>query len=201
MSTMAFDSTHGYHVLFGGVGSGGATLSDTYTFNGTAWTVRAAKTVPPARRSASAAFVPSHVSNGTSVPMDRVVIFGGEKQSVRTLCDMYSWDGVDWKLITATNQGPCMHSASMAWDTRSATSPRLIVANGYVDVNDTQNTDVWYFKFSTTTSGTWALASPPPCVPRRDAMGAFDLSSRKMVFFGGGDSASNSFNDTLVCPQ
>ena len=201
MSTMAFDPTHGYHVLFGGVGSGGATLSDTYTFNGTAWTVRAAKTVPPARRSASAAFVPSHVSNGTSVSMDRVVIFGGQKQSVRTLCDMYSWDGVDWRLITATNQGPCVHSASMAWDTRSATSPRLIVANGYVDVNDTQNTDVWYFKFSSTTSGTWALASPPPCVPRRDAMGAFDRSSKKMVFFGGGDSAANSFNDTLVCPQ
>ena len=111
---------------------------------------------------------------GTSVSMDRVVIFGGQKQSVRTLCDMYSWDGVDWKLITATNQGPCVHSASMAWDTRSATSPRLIVANGYVDVNDTQNTDVWYFKFSTTTSGTWALASPPPCAPRGDAMGAFD---------------------------
>jgi hypothetical protein len=32
-------------------------------------------------------------------------------------------------------------------------------------------------------------------------MGAFDRPSRRVVFFGGGDSASNSFNDTLVCPQ
>jgi hypothetical protein len=31
-------------------------------------------------------------------------------------------------------------------------------------------------------------------------MGAFDPPSKKMVFFGGGDSATNSFNDTLVCP-
>ena len=199
MSTMAYDPSHGYHVLFGGLGD--ATLSDTYTFNGTAWTVRAAKTVPPARRSASAAFVPSHVSNGTTVSMDRVVIFGGQKQSVRTLCDMYSWDGTNWILITATNRGPCVHSASMAWDTRIATSPRLIVANGFVDVNDTQNTDVWYFTFSSTTQGSWALASPSPCAPRRDAMGAFDLPSKKLVFFGGGDAPSNSFNDTLVCPQ
>jgi hypothetical protein len=200
MSTMAYDPTRGYHVLFGGRGSGDTTLTDTHTFGGTAWTTRAAATVPPARRSASAVFVPTHVSNGTTVSMNRVVLFGGQKQGVSTLCDMYSWSGNDWVKITATNQGPCVHSASMAWDTTSAVSPRLLVANGFVDVHDTRNTDVWYFTFSSTTSGTWALASPPPCAPRRDAMGAFDLPSKKMVFFGGGDSATNSFNDTLVCP-
>ena len=200
MSTMAYDPTRGYHVLFGGRGSGDTTLTDTHTFGGTAWTTRAAATVPPARRSASAVFVPTHVSNGTTVSMNRVVLFGGQKQGVSTLCDMYSWSGNDWVKITATNQGPCVHSASMAWDTTSAVSPRLLVANGLVDVHDTRNTDVWYFTFSSTTSGTWALASPSPCAPRRDAMGAFDLPSKKMVFFGGGDSATNSFNDTLVCP-
>lgn len=200
MSTMAYDPTRGYHVLFGGLASLDVTLRDTYTFNGTAWTVRVATTVPPARRSASAIFVPSHVANGTTVSMDRVVLFGGQQQSLRTLCDMHSWSGSNWVRITATNEGPCVHSASMAWDTRIAASPRLIVVNGFVDVHDTQNTDVWYFTFSSTTQGTWALASPPPCAPRRDAMGAFDPPSKKMVFFGGGDSATNSFNDTLVCP-
>ena len=200
MSTMAFDPSRGYHVLFGGLGSRNATLADTYTFSGTTWAVRPATTVPSARRSASATFVPSHVSNGTNILMDRVVLFGGQLQSIRTLCDMYSWSGSNWVKITATNQGPCVHSASMAWDTSIAGSPRLIVANGFVDVNDTQNTDVWYFTFSSTTQGTWALASPPPCAPRRDAMGAFDIPSKRMVFFGGGDAASNSFSDTLVCP-
>ena len=101
--------------------------------------------------------------------------------------------------ITATNQGPCVHSASMAWDTRSAVNPRLMVVNGFVDTNDTHNTDVWYFTFSSATSGTWTLASPSPCAPLRDAMGAFDLPSRKMVFFGGGSASTNSFNDTFVC--
>jgi hypothetical protein len=200
MSTMAYDPNRGYHVLFGGVGGSNATLSDTFTFNGLVWTTRAPTTVPPARRSASATFVPSHSSYGTSISMDRVVLFGGQKQGMYTLCDMYSWSGSNWEKITATNAGPCLHSATMVWDTRSAANPRLMVANGYVDVNDTQNTDVWYFTFSSATSGSWALASPPPCSPRRDAMGAFDLPSKKLVFFGGGDAAANSFNDTLVCP-
>jgi hypothetical protein len=199
MSVMAYDSSRGYHVLFGGLGSGDTTLTDTHTFGGTAWTARSAATVPPARRSASAVFVPTHVSGGTAVPMNRVVLFGGQKQAVTTLCDMYSWSGNDWVKINATNQGPCVHSASMAWDTRSAASPRLIVANGFVDVNDTHNIDVWYFTFSSATSGTWTLASPSPCAPRREAMGALDLPSKKMVFFGGSSAPANSFNDTLVC--
>jgi hypothetical protein len=199
MSTMAYDPARGYYVLFGGVGADNANLNDTFTFNGSAWTPNTPATVPPARRSASAVFVPTHVSNGASISMDRVVLFGGQKQNVSTLCDLYSWSGSNWVKITATNQGPCVHSASMAWDTRSAVNPRLMVVNGFVDTNDTHNTDVWYFTFSSATSGTWTLASPSPCAPLRDAMGAFDLPSRKMVFFGGGSASTNSFNDTLVC--
>ena len=196
---MAYDPTRGYHVLYGGVGSGDTTLTDTLHL----WRHRLDSTRCGDGSSGPALGLRSLRAHarlrGTTVPMNRVVLFGGQKQAASTLCDLYSWSGNDWVKINATNQGPCVHSASMAWDTRSAASPRLIVANGFVDVNDTHNIDVWYFTFNSATSGTWTPASPSPCAPRREAMGALDLPSKKMVFFGGSSAPANSFNDTLVC--
>ena len=198
MSTMAYDPSHGYHVLFGGLGRrylerhlylqrhrlDGACRKDCAS--GAAF--RVGRLCPLARLQRH------HCLDGPSRDLRwpeaecphavRHVLVGRDELDVDH----------------SHQQGPCVHSASMAWDTRSAASPRLIVANGFVDVNDTQNTDVWYFTFSSTTQGSWALASPSPCAPRREAMGAFDLPSKKLVFFGGGDApATRSTTRSSAC--
>lgn len=202
LGTMAFDPTRGYHVYFGGY-TNAVSFNDTWTFNGSSWTKRAPAFSPAVRSMAASAFVPTHVSNGTNVAMNKVVVFGGDPYPnapyPNALCDLHAWNGSNWETITSTNQGPCLAGATMAWDTTSVASPRLVVAAGFLTAAGGKNSDTWYFTFNSSTSGTWTKAAST-CIPRLYAKGAYDLPSKKLVFFGGGDGTGLAFNDTLVCP-
>lgn len=202
LAAMAYDPTRGYHVYFGGANDN-VTYNDTWTFSGSSWTKRAPAIAPAVRSQASAAFVPSHVNNGTAISMNKVVIFGGDPYPNSpypdALCDLHAWNGTNWEAITAINQGPCLVDASMAWDTSSAASPRLIVAGGWIMASGNTNSASWYFSFSGPRSGTWVQASPS-CSPRAWAKAGYDASSKKLVFFGGSDGSGLAYNDTLVCP-
>lgn len=206
LHTMAFDPVRHYHVLFGGYrnSDGPVTFGDTWTFDGAGWTLRASSSSMPARSQASMTFVPSHVSNGTTITFDMAVAFGGDPYPNAPypagLCDLWAWNGDAWEAITAPDPKPCLTGAAMAWDKPESSSPRLVVAGGYVGGTGSWNTDTWYFTFTGDRSGTWSRASTTVCAPIREARGAYDASSRKFVFFGGMDPAGNAYDQTLVCP-
>jgi hypothetical protein len=198
MPAMAYDSARAAHLLFGGL-DGSGSLDDTYVFAGGLWNARSPVNKPAARDRAAAVFVGSTGNLG----INSVVLFGGQQNESKTLCDMFAWTGSNWQAVSAANKGPCLHSHSMAWD-----GNRIIVTGGYVDTSDTPSNDVWYFTFTSTSSGQWtkagdglaqcALAAKP------GARMAYDLPSGKSVFFGGEENRSPGgvvrYANTVVCP-
>lgn len=205
---MAFDPIRHYFVSFGGEGNsdaGHASTPDTWTFGGNAWTMRASSSSAPARSAGSAVFVPSHVSNGKSIAVDKVVIFGGNPYPnapyPAALCDLWAWNGSSWEAIVAPDPKPCLVSATMGWDTTLAANPRLVVAGGFpAPGGGPSNTDTWYFTFTGANNGTWSKASTVVCAPLPYARGAYDVPSKKLVFFGGSDANGNAYADTMLCP-
>jgi len=53
---MAYDSTRGQVVLFGGLDANSKVLGDTWTWDGTTWTQKSPDTSPPARAGAAMAY-------------------------------------------------------------------------------------------------------------------------------------------------
>ncbi|MGP8061009.1 MAG: kelch repeat-containing protein, partial [Acidimicrobiales bacterium] len=80
---MAYDSATGQTVLFGGLDANGATLADTWTYNGTTWTKQYPATSPPARAYASMAY---------DAAIGQMVLFGGLDASGNTLGDTWTYN-------------------------------------------------------------------------------------------------------------
>jgi len=199
---VAFDPSLHYRVSFGGFDGDYVGLGDTWTLSGTRWTRRAPVHSPPARGDGSATFVPSHVSNGIGIEFNRVVIFGGDRGPSNpyptSLCDLWAWTGSDWEPISTGPTRPCLIGAAIGWDAENA---RLVVTGGFKDGPGlTPNSDTWYFRFDSSSSGNWSVASSTVCAPLRYARGAYDTASEKFVFFGGSDGRGIEYDDTLVCP-
>lgn len=90
---MASDST-GTVVLFGGTGTAGA-LSDTWTWNGTAWTSSVAS--GPSARTAPAMEGCTASACAGSV----LTLFGGADASGTSLGDTWGWSGSAWTLLSS----------------------------------------------------------------------------------------------------
>jgi hypothetical protein len=193
MVTMAYDPGRFYHLLFGGLGGQG-NLDDTYSFAGGAWMREEPADQPAARRSAAMAYVSS--------PVNGIVLHGGQEQNVSTLCDIWTWNGDNWQLVTASGTpAPCLHSHNMAWD-----GTRLMVTGGYVDVSDTPNNKVWYFTFDDdTSSGNWSYGPDPTgcyAAVKPGARMAHDHARELNVFFGGTENGPNgtiAYDETITC--
>lgn len=204
MVAIGYDSARVYHVLFGGLSNGGVNLGDTYTFSNTTarWTRQSPAASPSPRRSAALAFVAG--------PVNRVVLFGGQINFVEALCDMWSWTGTSWEEVEQINgnEGPCLHSHSMAWD-----GDQLIVTAGYVDTSDTANDSVWTFTFTPDgKAGIWSFYQDwsfffnqctGAALIHPGARMAYDQPSGKMVFFGGEENVGPfrlvRYGDTTAC--
>jgi hypothetical protein len=195
MMAMAYDPNRFYHLLFGGLGEQG-NLDDTYSFAGGIW-VREATPYqvesPAARRSAAMAYASS--------PVNRIVMHGGQKENVSTLCDLWTWNGDNWELVTVSGTpAPCLHSHNIAWD-----GARLMVTGGYVDVSDTSNNSIWYFEFEGADSGNWSIGlDPASCYSsaKPGARMARDNATGSNVFFGGSENGPNGliiYGETAVC--
>jgi len=185
-STMAYDPLRLQHVLFGGEQATNVFLNDTYTFAGGRWTARNSASKPPPRFVAAAAFA--------RAPVNMVVLYGGAYLNsggfFAARCDMWAWNGSTWQSISMTGGGPCLEYPNMAWDSHNGGGD-LIVTGGYTIVNggERPNNEVWHFKFSTATAGTWskdtgAFSYCASTVSPGAAM-AFDVPSGAKVFFGG----------------
>ena len=103
---MAYDAATSNIVLFGGV-DGRAIAGDTWTWDGTTWTMQAPAVHPPNSSAASMAY---------DAATRTVVLFGGANNSRGELDSTWTWDGSTW-----AKQNPAAHpsaraSAAMAYD-------------------------------------------------------------------------------------
>jgi hypothetical protein len=135
---VAYDSARSRVVLFGGGANTG--LSDTWEWDGTAWTQM--QDEGPAARSVHAMAFDSARS--------RVVLFGGDGGS-QLFGDTWEWDGTAWTQVQDT--GPSGRSGhAMAFDTQA---PRVVLFGG------SALSDTWTFA-----NGTWSQLNdigPGPC--------------------------------------
>jgi hypothetical protein len=207
-AAMAYDPSHGSHLLFGGEYNG--TLADTWSFSTGAmkWTKHGSGSVPAARYWAAAAFVPL---------IDNVVLFGGFDVYADVFNDMYFWDGSAWVPVAQVVDGtlaavPTLMNHSMAWD---PIGNRLVVTGGLKDRNDTPSTDTFYVTFTPLGAGwraSWTRASGIGCQSTAgssdstiypQARMAFDIPSGVQVLFGGGQNLADvgawAYDNTVEC--
>jgi hypothetical protein len=94
---LVYDHGRSVVVLFGGQSAGGGTgeasfFSDTWEWDGVAWTQRFPAVSPPGRYFAAAAYDPGRGA---------VVLFGGSDRGQTTLDETWEWDGDEWTMFPA----------------------------------------------------------------------------------------------------
>ena len=160
---VAYNRDRGVVVLFGGFGSGGAALTDTWEWDGTSWSQRATIGPPPA------------VSFGSTMVYDddlhRSVLFGG--LDANGAVAMWEWDGARWT-EQGSSSGPQVDSVAMAYDA----ARRQVVALTSID----DNGDTWTWDGSA-----WAeVPDARSLAPKRVAPAmAYDPVRGVVVAFGG----------------
>jgi hypothetical protein len=165
--------------MFGGEGDAGA-YTETWTWDGTDWTLLSPATAPTTRHFASMAY---DAERGVTV------LFGGSLPGVR-LNDTWTWDGTSW-----TRQASAAPTASgFTYMTYDATTKEVIayVYFGLDPYPPAEYTIAW--------DGTrWTdrtNASDPS--PRADAAIAFDSASGKVVLYGGTFDQPQPFGETWL---
>jgi N-acetylneuraminic acid mutarotase len=163
-------------VLFGGHDeNSGATLSDTWTFDGATWTQVNVANAPPARTSASTTTVGGHVA-----------MFGGQTPSDSYLSDTWTFDGSAWTLVGAASAPQARQAASIATlGTRAVLFGGASTINGFGVVYD----DTWVLN-----GASWVQVGVAPSPTGRDGASLVSLGNQ-IVLFGGG-AKSGVLSDT-----
>jgi hypothetical protein len=113
---LVFESARGRVVLFGGTGSTGAELSDTWEWDGTDWLQRTPLTSPPARYGHTLAYDSAR---------GRVVLFGGNWFG--SVSDTWEWDGTNWLRRAPSTSPGLRYQHALAYDTARS---RLVLFGG-----------------------------------------------------------------------
>lgn len=92
-------------VLFAGLGD--VNPYNTWTWDGSNWTLQSPPTQPPGTRYGSAAAYDSH--------LQRVLVFGGAEGGI-PLNDTWAWTGINWVQLVPTNSPPAREGFGMAYD-------------------------------------------------------------------------------------
>jgi hypothetical protein len=181
-ASMAYDQATGQLVLFGGSNANGV-LSDTWSYDGAAWTNRTAQLTasPPARNNATLAYDPA---------TSQLVLFGGY-DGTSYLADTWTYDGAIWTNRTAqlTASPPARGLAPMAYD---STHSQLVLFGGYTPNGDLS--DTWTYDGATWTNRTAQLTASPPA----GHAGTMDYapSTGELLLFGGWPKVGRFPGDT-----
>ena len=184
MSRMGFDmagiTSAGESIFYGG-NFDTSTFTDTWAWNGAAWTQKSPGHNPGVRSAHAMAYDVAH---------DQVVLFGGFHDSDMS-DETWVWDGIDWKLMTPSIRPPATARQAMAYN---PVAKRIVMWGG--DSNDT-NTWEW--------DGTnWEKKTSPTAPTLREAPAmAYDAARDEILLFGGvSDMWSGKlptfYNDTWV---
>ena len=108
-AAMAYDPSHQVVVLYGGLvqdNNEGVAASDTWTWNGSDWTLISAITKAPGDREG-----PRMVTAG-----NRVMLFGGRWYNVKYFGDAWTWDGKAWSRVDSNPTPPGRANAAVIWN-------------------------------------------------------------------------------------
>lgn len=176
-SAMAYDRARGTIVLFGGVDIQNAYLSDTWTWDGSTWTLRT--TTGPTSR--------WHHAMAYDEARGRVILYGGSNLGT-TFDDTWAWDGLQWTQVTPSTQPPPLRGHAMTSD---PVRQRIVMAGGESTTGAPSNF-TWDWNGRDWTA--IAIASPPA---RGYPVMGYEPTSRQIVMFGGQDlTTGNLLADT-----
>jgi hypothetical protein len=163
LAASADDPATGQLVLFGG--TNGSYLGDTWTWNGTTWSLFSSTGGPSARTNASMAY-----DSATG----QLVLFGGSDSS-GYLGDTWTWTGAGWSLFSSAGGPSARAYASMAYD--SATG-QVVLFGGSGGSGGLGDTWTW-------TGTGWSLFSSTGPPARQGASMDYDQATSQLVLFGG----------------
>ncbi len=168
-AAMAYDAARGECVLFGGGGTGiNLFLADTWTWNGTTWTLKSTPSAPSPRFGAAMAY--------DSV-RQVVVMFGGYVPSGLDTGDVWEWDGAAWTQRTFPAPSPLARgSHRMVFDVARA---QTVLYGGFTTPGQTTLADTWLWDGTAWTQG----ASGPGSLC--DQLFVYDDHRQRTVLFGG----------------
>ena len=174
MSTV-YDSAMGATLLFGGWNystNPATTFQGTWSFaKSTGWTELHPPVSPLALWGASMAYDPT---------TQTVVLFGGTTLSNTNSSETWTWDGAAW-----TQRFPPVSPSPRSWNTNGMVFDSLVgkvVLFGGYTPSFTMFNDTWEWDG---TSKTWTEKFPVHSPSPRQAMVAYDETSRQVVLFGG----------------
>ena len=158
---IASDTSRGQVVLFGGRAGRNLSLqADTWSWDGSNWTLRAPAHHPSPRAAVGMAEDPRR---------QKIVLFGG-----RTSSETWTWDGSDWTLAQPATSPPGMEDMGLAYDVRRS---RVLLfggdSNGILD-------DTWIWD-----GVKWVEKPRTTPEPRQDAGVAYDPINHQLVVFSG----------------
>ncbi|MEW5988172.1 MAG: kelch repeat-containing protein [Chloroflexota bacterium] len=179
---MAYDSTRGVAVLFGGT-DGWTVFDDTWEWSSTSmsWSQKSPVHVPPRRYGHAMVY---DEAQGV------VVLFGGNGPGVGDyMNDTYLWDGSDWtEAVTAdAPEGRWLHA--MAYDPNRQV---VVLHSGQQTSTQGPYGDTWEYA-----NGNWVEQQITNPTPARSGAGmAYDHQRQVMVLFGG-DGDNGELNETF----
>ena len=176
-TAMTYDAGRMQVVLFGGESaSGSGRLSDTWIFEGSAWTQKALASQPSARSGHAMAY---------DAVRDEVVLFGGFDGT--DLNDTWVWNGWYWQQRHPVSSPPARSRHAMAYD---GARQQVVLFGG------SNRDDTWVWN-----GANWSQKSPQTIPRARSSHAmAYDSSRGRIVLFGGywygGASESAHLADT-----
>jgi PKD repeat protein len=179
LGAMLAKDSLGKLLLFGGRDVAGY-RNDSYTFTGTAWTLRTG-TAPGVRAFGSMA---TDLSG-------QVVLFGGYDATAGYLGDTWIWSGSAWRVVSTLAQPSArkMAALSLFYHPAGGTASGLALFGGHDSSGDLGDTWTWNGYSWTPIYGP-GTGQPPA---RSDAMAALDSTGSVIVF--GGTSAGIQLTD------
>ena len=155
--------------------------ADTWSWDGTDWTLLQPANSPPAR---SEAMITYDAANG------QVVLFGGGYAD-EAKNDTWVWDGTNWIEKQPANSPPARIAGSMAYD---PVRGRVVLFGGIMSGASGYYNDTWIWDG---TDWTEVLAQNSPPMRAFGGMG-FDNSTQSIIYFGGcsGCYADPTYDET-----
>ncbi len=173
--SIAYDSTRGVTVLFGGHSSGNG-VRDTWEWDGINWYECTPVTSPAPRKSHAITYDPK---------TQTTYLYGGYFYPSTYYADFWKWDGINWRQIEPLtgNEYPGQRLGhALAMDTQN---DALLLFGGKMPGNEALN-DLWSYQnemwMKVCPGGTHCEQVP---AKRYDHAMAFDNQRKKLVIFGG----------------
>lgn len=184
---LVYDSARRELVLFGGQQRNTAdeiepVPAETWTYDGTSWTVQTPAMSPSARFGHTMVYDPVRKV---------VVLFGGLSATQTPLDDTWEWNGAEWTPITsATHPTARLFAQATYDDVRGA----LVVSQGFTIAGflPVGLSDTWTY------DGTWTQVATATNVGERFSPAAYDKTARTSFLFSGQTFGGSQRADTWM---